>query len=133
MATVTLVKKASKGVSAAPVKKAKVGDPIAVFTMQDNQDDTCTVQGVDAAGAAVDISAVATITAVSDNPAVLTVDSPVGMTFKEHGVAPGSANVTVVATWGDGSVGPFTFTLPDTVTAGPATGLLITHGTPTVR
>lgn len=133
MANVKLVKK-SKLAGAAPPKKAKAGDPPLVnFQMQDNQDDTCTVSGVDAAGAAVDISGVASLSVASGNPAVLTVDSPVGMTFTMHGVAPGTADVTVTATWNDGSTGPFTFVLPTTESGSPATGITVTPGVPTVR
>jgi hypothetical protein len=93
------------------------------------------VTGVDAGGAPVDISAVATLSPApsSDNTAALTVDPPVGMTFKVHGVAPGSANVLVTATFAGGTPGPFTFTEPFTVTGGPATGIVVTPGTPVVR
>ena len=113
----------------------KAGAPLASFNIQDNQDDTYTVSGVDAAGAAVDISAVATLTPAptSDNTASLTVDAPTGMTFAVHGLLPGVANVLATATWTDGSIGPFAFTLPTTVTAGPAGGIVITPGAPTAR
>jgi hypothetical protein len=130
MATVTLTKK-----SAFATKKS-TGKPAAVvnFQLQDNGDDTCTVLGVDAGGNTADISAVATIVVTSDAPTILTVDPPVGMTFAMHAVGPlGAANVTAVATWNDGSKGPFTFTLPVTVVAGPATGVVIVPGTPTVH
>ncbi len=129
MATVKLVKKSHGLKAAAKGAAPKKGD----FAFVDNQDDSYTVSGVDAAGAAVDISAVATITAASDNPGAFTADAPSGMTGTLHGVAPGSGNLTVVATWTDGSVGPFTITVPITVTGGPATGLKIDFGPPTVR
>ncbi len=126
MATVKLVK-GKKG--AAKGGTPKKGD----FAFQDNQDDTYTVSGVDAAGAPVDISSVATIAATSDNAAVLTADPPTGMTGTVHGAAPGSANLTVTATWNDGSIGPFAITVPVAVTAGPATGLKVDFGSPTIR
>ncbi len=127
MASVKLTKGKTSG---KPGKgTAKKGD----FLFHDNEDDTYTVTGVDAAGAPVDISSVATIAATSDNAAVLTADAPTGTTGMVHGVAPGSANLTITATWGDGSVGPFTITVPVTVAAGPATGLDVTFGPPTVR
>lgn len=130
------IKAMRKVMSAAKPNKAKQGDPPpASYGLQDNQDGSVTVWGVDAAGATVDISTVATLTPapVSDNTAVLTVDAPVGMTCVYHGVAPGEANVTLVATWNDGSVGPFTITDPCVVSGSAATGLAITHSTPTIR
>jgi hypothetical protein len=127
--TVTISKRSSGTRKAAPGAKATG----TAFVLQDNQDDTCTVQGVDAAGAAVDISGVAVITVSSDNLNVLTVDPPTGMTFRMRGVAPGSATVSVQATWNDGSIGPFQFVLPVTVTGSAATGIVVTPGTPSVR
>jgi hypothetical protein len=113
----------------------KVGDAaLTSFAIMDNQDDTYTVSGVDAVGNPVDISAVASLTPApsSDNLAVLTVDAPAGMTFAVHALGPlGVANVLATATWTDGSLGPFAFTLPTTVTAGPAGGVVITPGVPT--
>ncbi len=129
MATVKLVKKSSHLKSAAKGAKLKAGD----FLLTDAEDGSYTVTGADAAGASVDISAVATITADSDNAAVLTADLPTGMTGAVHGLTPGTANLTIVATWGDGSVGPFTITVPCTVTTGPVTGLVVEFGPPTIR
>jgi hypothetical protein len=119
--------------------KSVKGDLISSFVMLDNEDDTYTVSGIDAAGNPVDISAVATLTPAptSDNTSVLTVDAPDPanpMTFAVHAVGPlGVANVLATATWNDGSLGPFSFTLPTTVQAGPAGGIEIIPGTPTVR
>jgi len=64
------------------------------FQLQDNGDDTFTVFGEDAAGNSLDIADVATLTNLaSDNPAVLTVDAPVGMSSSMHAVGPiGSAH-----------------------------------------
>ncbi len=102
------------------------------FGLLDNENDTCTVTAVDAAGNPVALDpAVVTITAVSDNTAILTVDPPTGLTFKMTAVGPlGTANVTATAMWSDGSRGPFSFTLPVEVKAGPATGVVIVPGTP---
>lgn len=121
--------------SRAPFSTAKAlapGDAApSAFVLVDNQNDTCTVIGVDAAGNQVDISAVASISVASDDPGVLLVGAPSGMTFKMTAAGPlGSANVTVIATWNDGSVGPFNFTLPVSVVAGQATGVKIAPGTP---
>jgi hypothetical protein len=127
----TLTKKTNGGKMAAKAVKGAAA-PVG-FTFQDNQDATFTVMGTDSAGASVDISAVATLTAASDNTAVLTVDSVVGMGSTIHGLTPGSANLTLVATWTDGSVGPFTITVPINVSGTAATGLTVTFGSPTVR
>lgn len=131
MAKITLVKKSAQRKAAG---RAAKGLAIVDFQLQDNGDDTFTVLGVDAGGNTADISSIATLTATSDNPSVLTVDTPVGMTSAMHAVGPlGSANITAVATWNDGSIGPFTVTLPVTVIAGPVTGVVIVPGTPTVH
>jgi len=115
---------------------ARPGAAVADFNLQDNGDDTCTVLGVDKAGNPVDISQVATIASTSSDTSILTVDPPQGVTFAMHATGklstPGTpVQVTVTATWKDGSVGPFTFTLPVDVVAGPAAGVEIQPGTPT--
>lgn len=129
-----LTKKTPGARGPAPAK-AKAGAPAPVaFNLSDNGDDTLTVLGVDAAGATLDISSVATLTISSDNTQLLTVDPPVGMTSAMHAVGPvGSCNLLATATWSDGSIGPFMFTLPINLVAGGATGILIQPGTPTVR
>lgn len=134
--TVKLVKK-SAGLKKAT---APVHGPVKTTTdllLFDNQDDTATVQGVDAGGNPVDISSVATITVSSSDTASLTVATPVGMTFSFSALKPTvvgtPVNVTVTATWSDGSVGPFVVTLPVDITGTVATGLVVTPGTPTVR
>lgn len=130
--TVSCVK-APKGQPKKATVAPKAAGPLVAFVIQDNQDATFTVFGTDAAGAQVDISSVATLTVSSDNTSVLTVDPPVGMGSTVHGVAPGSANLTITATWTDGSVGPFTITQPVTCTGGTATGITVVFGTPTIR
>lgn len=133
MSTCKLVKK-SAGKLAAPLAKAKVGDTATDFTLLDNEDNTYTVHGHSKAGNPVDISGVATLTATSDNPAIITADPPTGMTGTVHAVAPtGTANLILTATWGDGSVGPFTITVPGTVKGSAAAGLGVDFGTPTVH
>jgi hypothetical protein len=101
----------------------------------DNENDSFTVMGVDGAGNPVDISSVATMTAVSDTPGTVTVTTT-GMTGTVVAVGPlGTANLTVTATWNDGSIGPFSITVPVTVAANPATtsGIGVTFGTPVVN
>lgn len=131
--SVCLVKKSAhrKMASKAPGVKA-VGS---AFTFVDNEDDSVSVQGSDAGGNPVDISAVASIAVVSSDLTVLTVDPPVGTTFKMHGLKPGHSDVAVTATWNDptAGIGPFAATLPCDVTAGGVSGLVITPGVPTPR
>ncbi len=133
----TTVKKSS--LRGASPKKASAGATVD-FQFVDNGDSTCTVLGVDAGGNTLDISAVATLTPAptSSDTALVTVDPPSGMTFAMHAVGPLSTpgtpvNITAVATWNDGSIGPFTFTLPVDVIAGGPTGIQIVPGPVTVR
>lgn len=96
-----------------------------------NGDGTLTVMGLHASGTVSDISDVATLSPPpsSDNPSVLTVDTPTKMTLAYHGVSAGNANITgLTATWNDGSVGPFTADpVPCTVEnqPDPITGLVV--------
>lgn len=129
---VTIVKKS------AALKAAGPGAPGAKaigteFVFVDNEDSTCTVSGVNSSGNPVDISNVAKIAVTSSDPAVCGADAPTGMTFKMSGLKPGSAVLSVVATWDDDSIGPFSFDLPVVVTGSPATGITVTPGTPVVR
>src|ERR1035438_3719060 len=91
------------------------------FNLQDNGDLTWTLQGIDAAGnvGALDPTLV-TLTAVSDTPAVVTEDAPVGVTGAVHVPVPApaigaTANITIVATWTAGGTGPFTVVWPQTI------------------
>lgn len=110
---------------------------LANFILVDNEDDTFEIQGTDTQGNRVDISSVATAVVSSDNESVLAVDAPTGMTSAMHTVgsppALGSANITAVVTWNDGSLGPFTVTLPVSVVTGPVGGVVITPGVPTIK
>jgi hypothetical protein len=131
---ISLVKKSALTKTAA--KSAKGAAAPVAFQLIDNQNDTCTVMGVDSAGNQLDISSVATLTPAptSDNTAVLTIGAPTGMTFNMKAVGPtGSANVTATATWNDGSIGPFSFTLPVNVSAAPAGGIVIVPGVPVLN
>jgi hypothetical protein len=130
------IKKVTKASGAkAAGRKAKAGDMVPNYVLQDNQDGSFDVFGVDATGAQTDISGVASLDPppTSSDPATLTVDPPSGMHVACHGLKPGAVQVTVTATWSDGSVGPFTITVPCDVTTGPATGLDVKFGTPTIR
>jgi hypothetical protein len=134
MAKITLVKKSAAKPHAAAGTRATPGD----FILLDNEDGTATVMGASAAGNPVDISAVATIAVTSSDTTIITVDPPTGMMFAMHAVGklsvPGTpVSVTVVASWNDGSIGPFTATLPVDVVTGPAASIVIKPGVPTVH
>ncbi len=110
-------------------KQAPKGFKAASFEIQDNEDCSFTVFGVDAAGSGgIDISAVATLAAVSADTTVLTVDPATGATVPTHGVKPGTVSIGVDATWTDGSVGPFHTDVDGTVKQGPVAGLEVTFG-----
>ncbi len=129
----TLSKKSANKHAAGPMPKGAV---VTEFDLQDNGDNTLTLLGKSAAGNSADISAVATISppSSSDNTAIITVDNPGGMVTGIHAVGPlGSANITITATWNDGSIGPFTVTVPGTVKIGPVSGVVVDLGTPSVH
>lgn len=134
MASVSLGKPSKKAPHA-----AAQGAAVIDFVLQDNQNDTLTVHGVDAVGNPVDISAVASLTPPpsSSDVSILTVSAPTGMTFSMSATGklstPGSpVNITATVTFNDGTIGPFTAQLPCDVTAGPAAGVIIVPGTPTI-
>jgi hypothetical protein len=79
----------------------------------------------------IDISAVATLAISSDNAAVVSVDTVSGMSYTLHALTAGSANLTAVATWNDGSVGPFTVVVPCSV-ASAVDGIQLVLGAPVV-
>ncbi len=131
-ATCKLVKKSAQKMKAGPAKgPLKAGE----LTLLDNENASATIQGADAGGNPVDISTVATLTATSSNAAVFSVDAPAGMTVQGHGLTPGTATVTFVATWNDpaAGIGPFTVESVVTCTAGGPTGITVTWGDPVVR
>lgn len=130
--TITQAPKGSKGSKAAPASKFKAGAPAPLgFNLYvDETGLGYTVLGTDAMGSTVDISAVATMTVTSDTPAVCTVTAPVGMTFSVAAGVPNpavgaTATLTITVTWTDGSVGPFTGTVLETVVADPVTGITV--------
>lgn len=135
---VKLTKKAMNAPGPGPMPK---GAGTTTFNIQDNGDETFTIMGETGSGNVVDISTVATITATSSDTAIVTADvpDPTKTTFGAHAATPApkvgdKAKVTIVATWTDGSVGPFTLELEFTIQAGPVTGLVaVPTGTPTVH
>jgi hypothetical protein len=134
MASIKLVK-ASKGMK--PAAKAAAGAVISDFVLVDNQNSTCTVFGVDAAGNQVDISALATLSPAptSGDTTIITVAAPTGMTFNMTATGklstPGTpVQITATATFNSGTPGPFSFSLPCDVIAGAAAGVVIVPGTP---
>jgi hypothetical protein len=139
MASVKFLKKSQLATRGLKVKLAPVGGAVKAvsdFVIMDNEDDTCTVLGMDQGEQPLDISALATLSGlVSNDPTKVTADSVNGMTFAEHAVGPlgKGVGVSVTATWNDGSVGPFVFTDLVDVVNSPAGGIMINHGVPTVR
>lgn len=139
MATLTAAwAKKSKMKKAAIPHKAGMA-AVTEFQFTDNEDGTATVNGLNAAGDVLDLSATYTLTPpeTSDNSAVVTVDPPVGMTFGYHGLSVGTANITAQATQNAGVTpvaGPFAYTLPmNCVSDGTPTGVIINPGTPVAR
>ncbi len=131
-----LSKKAPGNKAVAPLKASAAA--VIGFDLQDNGDLTFTVYGTDATGAQVDISDVATLTAMSSAPPVVTVDPPTGMSSAIHAATPAPAPgatvvISLTATWNDGSIGPFTIDWPQTIVAGGVTGITVKPGTPTVH
>lgn len=135
MAKVSMVKKSAHKKMAT---KAAKGAAVVDFQLQDDGSNKFTVLGVDAVGNTLDVSGIATLTATSDNPAVVTVDTPVGMESTVHaatGPAPAigaTANIILVATWNDASIGPFTVTWPMSITPGKVSGITVVPGPPTI-
>lgn len=126
MAKWTLVKKSSMHASAS---KMKAGDaaPMA-FTIVDNGNQHFDVMGASAAGNPVDISGVATLAAVSSDPTLLSA-SVSGMGFDVAAIGPvGDCSVDLTATWNDGSLGPFTASIAESITVGPANQIVVTPG-----
>jgi hypothetical protein len=113
--------------AAARLKPHTAGTPVTTFNLVDNGNNSYTVVGVDAAGAQVDISGVATLAAVSSDPTVMTVTTN-GMSFTVTAATPppavgSQATITLTATWNDGSIGPFTATIQGTITGGAVIGI----------
>lgn len=98
--------------------------------------DAVTISGVDSAGNAVPLTGYA-LTVTSADATQVSVDTPVGMTYNEKALAAVPASspcvITIVAT-PDGSVPNLpTLTITDPIdVTGPASALVIHHGTPTI-
>lgn len=109
-------------------------DPIVTsLTALDTDTYLLTVEGTDGGTPPVisDISLVATVAMSVDNPAIASVDAPIGVTAVLHGLTVGSFNLTVVATWNDGSQGPYTVVYPGTCAAKPGQpGIVLTMSAP---
>ncbi len=130
-----------KLIKASALKKLtapKAAGPLTGFGIVDNGDQPYTMVGTDAAGNHIDLSAIASLTPAptSDNVAVVTVDPPVGMSFTAHAATPApavgaTANINGTVTITDGRSGPFGFTLPETIQAGPVSGVIPVPGVPT--
>jgi hypothetical protein len=134
-ATVTLTKAKTGGVKA--TQKAKVGDVIPNFELLLDQNGNILFQGKTQGGATVDISAVATLTAVPADPTLL-VETVTGMTLnsKAQGkvTVPGTpTNVVCTITWNDGSVGPFSITVPFDIANDPVVGIVATPSIPVMN
>jgi hypothetical protein len=143
--TISLVKKADlkKNFSMAKPGEKASGAGLVIVSADD---DTVTVMGTTASGALAPIDAVATLTPVptSSDTTVITVDPPVAMTDKMHGVpavppvlptANRTATISYTATWNDpaAGIGPFGFDLPCTVTGDAITGVIVVPGQPVPR
>lgn len=126
------VRKAAKGQGS--MKAASPGIKTGDFVLIDTQQDTCQVVGVDAQGNQVDISSLASLAVTSSDPTVLTVDPPAGMGFTFHTTGKvGKCALTIIATWNDGSQGPYSIDFPIDVQAGGPTGIMVVPGTPTIN
>lgn len=95
-----------------------------LFSINDLGSGKLSVTGHDANGVGgIDLSGIATLTATSSDPSVLTVDAPVGMTAQCKAVKAGRVTISLVATWNDGSIGPFAIDVTAEVVARTAAGL----------
>lgn len=130
MANVTLVKRSQAKMAGRP---HQVGAPApGEYALQVDEDGSVTVFGRNAAKETVDISGVATLTATSDDPSILSVDAPNGMSCAYHAQGVGKTDVVLTAAANDGS---FSFTISDPcdVDKNALRGATINHGTPTIR
>lgn len=126
MAKFTAVKATAGAKKATPFKHGAVKAP---GDFQLSVDDTgkITALGVDDHGNQVDISTVATMTtAAVDNPALATIDTPTGVSVLLHPVgSTGSIIFSATITWNDGSIGPFSGSVPLDLVPGPAGGVIL--------
>lgn len=115
----TLVKAGQMRSTGAPIK-AKAGDapPVEIQLLEDTAGGL-TVFGTTAGGKQADLSSVATITATSSDPTTLEVGAVSGAHVAYAGKKPGTADLVLVATWNDGSIGPFQLTVHATMAQDP--------------
>lgn len=106
-------------------------DPVVTsITLLDPSQHLLTVEGTDNGNPPVlsDISLVATVAFSIDNPAIASVTPVVGsnVTAMVQGLTAGSFTLTEVATWADGSQGPYTMTYAGTNAIAPGGKGIIT-------
>jgi hypothetical protein len=129
--------KKTPGMKAAP--PLPKGAAPSQLNIQDNGDNTFTMQGYDQAGNLADISAVADLTSASSSDvAVITVDAPSGVNSAMHVPVPApkvgaTASLALTTTWKDGSVGPFAVDWPIKIEASPVSGVVPVPGIPTTH
>lgn len=90
----------------------------------------CTINGIDVFGSPIDVSTGVTFTVTSSDPEIVTVDLPLGTTFRRYGVKVGTATIKVVGTWDDESknVGPFEYDIPCEVVSDDPVALFVDPG-----
>ncbi len=110
--------------------KARANVPFPETGIVDNGDQTITFVGVDSAGNPVDLTGLATVTAVSSDPSKLTVDiqPPPAVAAAVHAQGPLTVPgtpviVTATITANDGSFGPFALDCAYDTKAGGPTGV----------
>lgn len=120
------VVKKTAGMKAAAIAGPTIRLATGVFQLLDGGSGTFTTMGVNQAGEQVAIDSVATETVTSDNPSLI-VGTPAGMavSLTPPTTGSGTAQVTWIATWNDGSVGPFTFTATVNWDGGKITGITV--------
>jgi hypothetical protein len=120
--------------AAGPLKKATAGDPIASFALSNDPnkpgDNNYVVNGTNARGEVVDVSAIATI-AITDDPNGGSTSSVTGPnTFSEQGNVAGPATSTITMTFASGTPAPIPGDVLWTVSQGGVTGFTVTPALP---
>ena len=127
-----VVVKKGHAMAARATKKMKPGDAVPTIALVDNEDGSYDVQAVDSKGFPVDATGLATLSAVTADPAVMTADVPTGFHGVVHGLTPGSTTLTLTLALNDGS-NSFSADIPCTVVAGGVAGFTVTIGPPVAR
>jgi len=109
-------RKGQPGFKAAPLKAGMKLSTGTFELIDGSAAGSFTTLGVDQSGAHVDISGVASLKVEADpgnQPGGVVADVPVGMTckFTPPTSGSGSSSFLFTATWNDGSIGPFTFSV----------------------